>query len=372
LYVFVISLACMMLAQGRDVRCVATSTAGGCISLDYPAGQVPTDQNQGLFAASSGLLGQFPYCAVGVAKRTKSTSSQIEGDTVVNGIDNYNLFGAGLIWVYRGLGVICDRDSTPGFQDPGQDQACSDAKTATTDCILAAVVPEQANWNPVQSSLIGRVGKVTVSDKTGLFLQECYLKGNGTADEVQSGVTLGNSNTKCDITVNNVRNTLAWPATSDILINAAGIQGCGVASDHQHLAIQVYVASAGASTTPVTSGTSQALALGLATTLKWNTKATCTYQDGTTVQGNVIADTKTVPTNTVPLGNGASRATIVSRINFVFSCSRASPVTSTNVLDRVFWDPEVQMDPSSVPVSASGLAASMIALFAILCVSMLL
>jgi hypothetical protein len=122
------------------------------------------------------------------------------------------------------------------------------------------------------SSLQGLVGKVTVSDTTGLYKQECYLKGNGTSDQVQSGVTLGNSNTKCDITVNNIRNTVAWSLTSDLLINGAGIQGCSVASDRQHVAIQVYVGAAGASDTPQTSGTSAALALGLATKLKWNTK----------------------------------------------------------------------------------------------------
>jgi hypothetical protein len=89
------------------VRCLATSSAAGCIGLEYTPGTVPVGGVQGLFAASSGLLGQFPYCAVGYAKRTKETATQIEGDASVSAaVSNFNLYGAGLLWVYRGLGVI--------------------------------------------------------------------------------------------------------------------------------------------------------------------------------------------------------------------------------------------------------------------------
>jgi hypothetical protein len=54
-----------------------------------------------------------------------------------------------VFWFQRGFGLVCDRDGTPGYQDPSPnfDTYCAFSPKATTDCILAGVANDWLLWN---------------------------------------------------------------------------------------------------------------------------------------------------------------------------------------------------------------------------------
>jgi len=361
-------LATFLVVDGqRTAVCVANNNGGGCAALKYPVGQVPAGGTQELFGVASGLfLGQYPFAAVGYAKRPAATASDLDPSSQsTSGVGGFNVYGAGLLWFYRGIGVVCDRDGVTGYQDPNPsgDTLCINSKTATTDCILNAVVASQATWGPVNSSLTGNIGSVVIEDVAGVYTQACYVKGSVQADQTLNGVTLGDSNTKCDITINHIVSTDAWSNADG---QSAFVTGC--TDSTEKVAIQLYLASAGASTVAVPSGTDESLALGLATQMVWNPAVTCTYVDGTTSAGTATMASSVVSSTTVALPSGASSASTTSRINFEFSCPRVSASSST--LNKVYWDPDFQIDPSQVPSSAASLGLSVLLLVAMIALAL--
>lgn len=177
------SLGSYTASQAACVGANNTVAQGGvCYRLRFPPNQVPAGQAQGLFAASAGVLtngngDKIPYAAVAGAKWLGTSQTQTNPTT------NFRAAGAGLVWLYAGAGLFCDRDGTAGYQDPaltaGIDSSCYTAAARNNpnqDCILGFVRAAQSNFDPVSITSNSNVFTVRIRETNGVYDQSCYVK----------------------------------------------------------------------------------------------------------------------------------------------------------------------------------------------------
>ncbi len=380
----------------------AAVTGGGCYRLRYPLGQVPSGEVQGFFGASAGLLrnaagDQFPFAAAAGAKWIANPAS------ASNPTADFRYVGAGIVWLYRGMGITCDRDGTAGFQDPsgvaGTDTLCYTAanRAAATDCILGFVTPEQATFNPVNITTGSNFYSVGITESTGLYNQFCYIKKdvNTTANPIVSGRPLREWSAKCDIDIKGINNDFkvsdfsatpstatfrVWDLFSDSNLAAASITGCA-ADSKQRVAIQVWAIAAATvgnvgDIPPTVQGTTDdSIKLGELNNLTFNRQVTCFYNDSVTATGAATSDRRVAGSffraNALPASLTGTGLGVV-RFNFAFDCPRTT--TGLNRLVRILWDPEFALDQTAAPVTSAPATAAilhvsvlvLLALFALL------
>jgi hypothetical protein len=391
--------------------CVGANNAavqgGLCYRLRYPVGSVPAGGVQGLFALSSGLAQnnagdvKIPYAAIAGAKWINANSATAP---------DFRFAGAGLVWLYAGTGIYCDRDANAGFTDPspnaGSDTLCYTAASKATpneDCILGFVRAGQSNFNPVNITTTSNLHSVGITEQSGIYNQNCYVKAstNTASDPTvpgSGGRTVGEWRAKCDIAIRNINNPFvvadysASPSTTrfrvwDLFSNAnlttwgvnncdadtkqrVGIQVSGIcfvclSGFHSSFSIKIWVIAAGAvgvaGTVPTQTarGGDDAIRLNSLNNLTYSRTVTCVYDDSSSVQGTVSADRKVAATfaNAALLPASFSGASLgIVRINFGFSCART--VGGTNRLVEVRWDPDFEADQSNAPVSPAPASAS--------------
>jgi hypothetical protein len=170
---------------------------------------------------------------------------------------------------------------------------------------------------------------------------------------------------KCDISISRIAESRTyglltgniWTLANN-LVTVSSIQSCPVAN--RRVALQLWFFGGAVSTTVSTQSNTASLVVGAATTVRWNTAVTCDYKNGATgVAGQAIASVRVyAAASTSGLPNGSPAAATIGRINFQFSCPAEN---NGNELDKVFWDPEFQMDENRLG-AASSLSVSLVLL----------
>lgn len=331
---------------------------------------MPDGATQELQAVASGQVFNYPVVLSAYARRRVNRSSDLTDlqRTGSDWVGSSGVFGAGAAWFYRGIGLYCDRDGTPGYQDPNDNTGC-DAVRANQDCLLGAVTAQSATWQNVDSSNSSDGFKywTDLKDQSQLYEQKCYFKGNTDADQSQGAYTLKDGSIKCDITIDKLAVNGAWvPSTPNANVWALGSLSSACPVTNQYIGLQIWVFAGSVSTgVSVVDTSNSRISLDGATDLNFVKTVTCTYEDSSTQTANVVADTRVVSNPFANSWNGVTLTRSVGRINFGFQCPRSN---NGKLLNKISWDPEVNTNPANTPIAASSLtfSAALVALLLII------
>jgi len=293
-----------------------------------------SDTENNIFAFAMGhaipLVGLStpPFAAVLAAQGYVDYTQKTAIDsTIFNGVAT--AFG----FLYFGIGEYCETNMIPGYQEN------------STDVIIQYKNYTQATFLPLTVGNNGNTYSAVLQDSTGLFTLACRASTDTT--RVDSGLTLGPFDIKCDITVNA---TNFWSQTTTC------------SASNRYIGAVAYLGSASTNTsnlqTPGTDGQSGVFSSTSQSFFKFLTKVNVTdIAAVSAVTADIISITETFP-NVLP-----NAIKDVRRIIFSFLSPKSS---GGNIF---VWDPNPGVD-SNIFGSASSVIVSFWMMAAIIAIAL--